>query len=159
MTSSKKEFYCVECGGTELQYDALASWDVKKQENVVDAILDTAYCNICDKEVTNTEAREIPGNPAVEKTLDERIEDMAKHTALGAYLTDYRLSYEEIIRAMKDDNSELLGEENEEGEQNVIIWERYETEHLPTLAEFIENEKNANVEFAKEILEEIKKEK
>ena len=54
-----KEFYCPDCGGTNLTVDAQCNWDVVEQEFVLDSFLDGYdFCNDCAEQV-NGDWREV----------------------------------------------------------------------------------------------------
>ena len=48
-----KEFYCTDCGGTNLTADAYCNWDVVKQTFVLHSASRDSYdyCNDCGEEV------------------------------------------------------------------------------------------------------------
>lgn len=47
-----KEFYCPDCGGTDLTVDGYCNWDVVEQEFVLNSVRDSYdFCNDCDDQV------------------------------------------------------------------------------------------------------------
>lgn len=44
------QMYCAHCGSTNVQRDALCSWNVERQEWQVDGMLDSNSCNACDEQ-------------------------------------------------------------------------------------------------------------
>lgn len=55
----KINIVCEKCGGTNIQHDAYANWDIDKQEFVLSAMARHNYCNDCEKEI---DCKEIPIN-------------------------------------------------------------------------------------------------
>lgn len=41
---------CKQCGSENVVKDAWASWDIKKQEYVLEDIFDNEFCKDCDRE-------------------------------------------------------------------------------------------------------------
>lgn len=48
---------CEDCGSEHVMRDAWAEWDAEKQDWVLGAVFDYAYCNKCDGE---THIEEVP---------------------------------------------------------------------------------------------------
>ncbi len=51
----KRQMTCAHCGGDNVERDAWASWDIDKQEWVLENVFDYAYCQDCESETSINE--------------------------------------------------------------------------------------------------------
>ncbi len=51
-SAARVEKVCSHCGSADVLRDAYAYWDVDRQEWVLEAVYDDAFCRACDGETT-----------------------------------------------------------------------------------------------------------